>query len=128
MISFAWAQGIDCGLIGSGDETELQAVTNRRFYLNTANPAPCTGTITRWRVCYYGSDNTNILSYRSYTASYSLYRRMGSGRDVYYQRVSNVFRAVITTTTLANFDRILIAQLWMVLYKTASLVSMTPIT
>ena len=107
MISCAWAQGTDCGSIGSSDETELQAVTNRRFYLNTANLAPCTGTITSWRVCYYGPDNTNILlrsRSRSYTASYSLYRRMGSGRDVYYQRVSNVSRAVITTALLADYD------------------------
>ena len=68
------------------------------FYLNTANPAPCTGNITSWRVCYYQSVDQSRL--RAHWATYAVYRKMGSGtaeHGVQYERVSGVYRAVRVT-------------------------------
>ena len=70
------------------------------FYLNTANPAPCTGNITSWRVCYYQSTSTR--SFRSHWATYAVYRKTGSGIAEQYQRVSDVYRAVRITGALLN--------------------------
>ena len=97
------ATGTQCGTIGSSDAE--RPVTTRRdqmFYLNTANPAPCTGNITSWRVCYYGPDS---VEFSSYWAVYALYRKVGSGSNENYERVSELFKAVRATSSLANFDR-----------------------
>ena len=75
------------------------------FYLNTANPAPCTGNITSWRVCYYGptsTSSTGSRSLRSYWATYAVYQKMGTGADERYVRVSEVFKAV-RGSTFARF-------------------------
>ena len=72
--------------------------------MNTANPAPCAGNITSWRICYYGPSNVNQISSISYTSTYAVYRRMGSGGDVRYQNVSDAFRATVTTSRLAFSD------------------------
>ena len=73
-----------------------------RFYLNTANPAPCTGNITSWRVCYYGpGDSTSLLFLRSYLSVYAVYRRMGSGSNERYIRVSEMFTATVVTPAVA---------------------------
>ena len=95
------AQQESCGPIGNSDETAATPSRAQRFYLNTADPAPCTGNITSWRVCYYGPDNVNNDS-GSYWATYAVYRRMGSGNDVQYERVSEMFRAI---RTIARFTR-----------------------
>ena len=88
------AQQERCGSIGYNDETAATPSRTQLFYLNTANPAPCTGNITSWRVCYYGPNN--IDSAGSYWAIYAVYRRMGSGSNVSFVRVSEIFRAVRT--------------------------------
>ena len=88
-----------CGPIGTNDETEVSAVRDLRFYLNTANPAPCDGTITRWNYCYYGP---SFLYYASYRVTFAVYRRVASnGHDV-YQQISNTF----TVDRIALFDPI----------------------
>ena len=94
----------NCGTIGSSNIQPLSVETDRRFYLNTANPAPCAGNITSWRICYYGPSSVNQISSISYTSTYAVYRRMGSGGDVRYQRVSDAFRAIATTSRLAAVD------------------------
>ena len=68
--------------------------SDQMFYLNTANPAPCTGNITSWRVCYYEPffASTFLIRY-SYWATYAVYRRVESGSNVQYQRVSETFSA-----------------------------------
>ena len=81
-----------CGSIGNNTEDQLSVRGDERFYLNIANPAPCTGNITSWRVCYYGPNNPNDV--HSYWATYAVYRRMGSGEDEHYERVSEMFSAV----------------------------------
>ena len=86
-----------CGSIGDSDQRELNARTDQRFYLDINNPATCTGTITSWRVCYYGPDTVRS---GSYWATYAVYRRMGSGGDERYVRVSQLFSAVRAHSSL----------------------------
>jgi hypothetical protein len=78
--------------------------TDRMFYLNTANPALCSGNITNWRVCYYGPNRTsNSFTFaRSYWATYAIYRKVGTGVDERYVRVSEIFKAV-RGSTFARF-------------------------
>ena len=92
VLHFTLAQEGCSGFIGS-DDAETAAIPSRAqmFYLNTANPAPCTGNITSWTVCYYGPDVANHVG--KYLATYALYRRMGSGSSAHYVRVSETFRA-----------------------------------
>ena len=99
---FAWAHD-NCGSIGNNNETRATVETDRMFYLNTANPAPCTGNITSWTVCYYGPNDSLERDQRSYWATYAVYRVMGSGENERYERVSNMYSAVITTGRLAGF-------------------------
>ena len=78
--------------IGTDNETEFTAVRDHSFYLNTAHPAPCSGTITGWRYCYYRPSvlNETVTVYRT---SMAIYRRMldeDSGSYT-YERVSSVF-------------------------------------
>lgn len=91
------AQNTQCGSIGSSDQRELNGRTDQRFYLDAENPAMCTGTVTSWRVCYYGPDNARP---GSYWATYAVYRRMGSGGNERYERVSQMFSAVRATSSL----------------------------
>ena len=99
------AQQERCGSIGNNNETAVTPSRAQLFYLNTANPAPCTGNITSWRVCYYGPDTVNRVG--SYWATYAVYRRMGSGSSIRYVRVSEIFRAIRTVadfTVTASVD------------------------
>ena len=96
LVSVVSAQNT-CGSIGSSDKRELNGRTDRRFYLDANNPATCTGTVTNWRVCFYGPDN---LRMGSYWATYAVYRRVGSGGNERYQRVSQIFSAVRATSNL----------------------------
>ena len=100
---FAWAQD-NCGSIGQNDETRATVETDKMFYLNTENPAPCAGNITSWRVCYYGpNDNLGFLQ-RSYWATYAVYRIMGSGENERYERISEMYSAVRSTAGLTFAD------------------------
>ena len=70
---------------------EFSAIRDRRFYLNIADPAPCNGTITRWRYCYYGPSSLLSASYR---VTFAVYRNdMTDSGGLYYQRVSRTFTA-----------------------------------
>ena len=77
------------------------------FYLNTANPAPCTGNITSWRVCYYRPlfplFQTFSIRYYSYWATYAVYRKVESGSNVQYQRVSETFSATADNVIQGGF-------------------------
>ena len=85
--------------IGRNNESEQGVRTNQRFYLDVNNPATCNGTIINWRVCYYGRFDSVL---NSYWATYAVYRRMGSGVDESYEKVSELFRAVRTTLGIAD--------------------------
>ena len=91
------AQQESCGSIGSSNEVASAPSRAQLFYLNTANPAPCTGNITSWRVCYYGPDNVNGAG--SYWTTYAVYRSIGSGSNIRYVRVSEMFSAIRTIAT-----------------------------
>ena len=81
------------GFVGSNDaETAATPPRAQMFYLNTANPAPCTGNITSFIVYYYGPDIVSVVG--KYYATYALYRRMGSGSSTRHVRVSEMFRAI----------------------------------
>ena len=90
-----------CGTLGSSDNIAATRRRDHMFYLNTANPAPCSGNITSWRVCYYGPDT---IDFSSYWATYAVYRRIDSDSNGRYERISSTFRAVRATGLLANID------------------------
>ena len=92
------------GAIGNSDETAATPSRAQAFYLDTANPATCTGNITSWRVCYYGPDTVNTSG--SYWATYAVYQRIGSGNNVSYIRVSEMFRAIRTISRFTAADPI----------------------
>ena len=89
-----------CGAIGILDNRAATPSTAQLFYLNTANPAPCTGNVTSWRVCYYGPASINPIG--SYWATYAVYRRTGSGSNTRYIRVSELFSAIRTVPTFTG--------------------------
>ena len=96
------AQQERCGIIGNSDETAATPSRLQFFYLNAAYPAPCTGNITSWRVCYYEPDTLDISG--SYWATYAVYRR-NSGNSVRYVRVSEMFRAIRTVTNFISVEK-----------------------
>jgi hypothetical protein len=71
-------------IFGTNDETAYTAETNKRFYLNTADPAPCDGTINGWRYCFYNP--SSIGNNHIYRTTFAVYRSTDTG----YQRISNV--------------------------------------
>ena len=87
-----------CGLFGSSDESQVTVRRDQMFYLNIDNPAPCAGNVTSWRVCYYGPDN---VGFSTYWATYAVYRRINSQ---YYERVSEMYRAVRATGLISAID------------------------
>ena len=91
-----------CGLIGNDTaaKTQVTAAMDRRFYLNTANPAACNGTITSWRVCYYGPNSVDFETV--YWATYAVYRKNGTGENERYEKVSRMFSAVRTNSSVAR--------------------------
>ena len=98
------AQQERCGTIGNSNESAATPSRVQFFYLNAANPAPCSGNITSWRVCYYGPaivDNSG-----SYWATYAVYQRTESSSSVHYVRVSGMFRAVRTVERLVSTDQL----------------------
>ena len=105
MLCFSSAQPEQCSDSIGSDATEIGSTPSRAqlFYLNVANPAPCTGSITSWRVCYYGPDDVPSNSLVNYWATYAVYRRTGNGTNTSYIRVSEIFRATKTNLNLGNF-------------------------
>ena len=101
MLHLSSAQQQSSGSIGNSDETAGTASRAQLFYLDTANPATCTGNVTSWRVCYYGPDAINNTG--SYWATYAVYQRIGSGNSVNYMRVSEMFRAIRTVTLFTGY-------------------------
>ena len=94
------------GQIGTNNETNFGASRAKRLYLNTAAPAPCSGTITEGRICYYKPSNLNTG--KTYSAIVAVYR-LTNLRDssVQYNRISDVFNINLTgaeiSATSGNF-------------------------
>ena len=51
-------------------------------------------------MCYYGPDSVNSIG--SYWATYAIYRRIGSGSNTRYVRVSEMFSAVRTISRFTS--------------------------
>jgi hypothetical protein len=100
----ASAQQERCGSIGESNEIAGTPSRAQMFYLDTANPANCTGNIISWRVCYYGPNNVSAIG--SYWATYAIYRRTGSGNNIRHERVSQIFRATRTVSGLMGESNI----------------------
>ena len=83
--------------MGSNVSTAAQVSTRERFYLNTPRPAPINGTITHFRYCYYGEEDSDRNIYQALMA---LYRpEPGSGTN--YQRITDTV-SVIKRTPLSE--------------------------
>ena len=90
-------------MIGNSDETQGRPSGTEMFYLNTANPAPCSGTITSFRVCYYEPDDVRYN--HNFRATYAVYRRRFLDKNnMYYERVSEMFTALRSKTNFDNND------------------------
>ena len=75
--------------VGTNNEIAFTAERKESFYLNTAHPAPCNGTINSWRYCFY-NPSTSIYNNRIYSTSFAVYRAVGTGDSAHYLRVSNI--------------------------------------
>jgi hypothetical protein len=75
--------------IGSNNETEFTAatVTTPSIFLNTDYPATCSGTLERWRLCFYLPDTHEDGD--RYRLTLAVYRPMGSGNSTQYERVES---------------------------------------
>ena len=98
-------QAVKCdqcpGKIGINNETSVTCARNRRFYLNTAAPATCSGTVTSWRYCYY-PQNT-IRTNQDFYATLAVYRPMTSANgSVFYANVSNLLTITLPDTQLRD--------------------------
>ena len=78
-------QGQSCGVIGT-DAGGVEAYSQPNFYLNTQDPAPCSGTIDEFQYCYY---DTQIA--RSYGFTFAVFRETSMGE---YTKVSEAYTAV----------------------------------
>ena len=94
----------DCSSpLGTDDKREFTAARDLSFYLNTAHPAVCSGTVRSWRYCYYVPSvvNDTIDVYRT---SFAVYRRMMDSSGLYtYERVSRVFSITVNLVHNSSF-------------------------
>ena len=91
------AQTEPCGILGHDRQTAGNRRTNRRFYLNLEDPAPCNGTVSSWEYCYYRSNNRNAMEFR---APFGIYRQEGST----YRLVSYQINISITNEDIGKDD------------------------
>ena len=96
MLQLAYSQTFDCGEIGNplaiGQNTVRRSVSatqvSAAFYLDTNNSASCSGTVTRWRYCYFPSQAELDSPPSVQFAVYRLNQTTSS-----YDRVSRVYTA-----------------------------------
>ena len=96
-------QGVSCqcpGTIGTNNEREFDAKTTTRLYLNTAAPAPCSGTVSELRYCYYRPGD--LQDDVTYHATVAVYRPMNlNDGSVQYNRISDVFAISLTGANIS---------------------------
>ena len=96
MLKLTYSQTSDCGQIGNPLTSSQNAVrrsvsaaqVSAAFYLDTNNSANCSGTVTRWRYCYFPSQADLDAPPSIQFAVYRL-NQTNSG----YDRVSRVYTA-----------------------------------
>ena len=95
-------QAQQCSPFGSDNETEFTAaaVTTPSIFLNTNYSAPCSGTVERWKLCFYRPDTHEDGD--RYRVTLAVYRSMGTG----YERVGSSRRTftVDFPTQLSSFS------------------------
>ena len=94
------------GPIGTNNQTAFTVDRTHMFYLNTAAPAPCSGTVTRFRYCYYQPPSNESASY--HRATVAVYRKENfENGSFYYARASNMYtirRSRSRINNNGNFD------------------------
>ena len=100
-------RGQQCpGPVGTNRQTVFTVDRTHMFYLNTAAPAPCSGTVTRFRYCYYRPPSNDIGN--NHRATLAVYRRENfENGSFYYERVSNmdtIYRSRSNVNNNGNFE------------------------
>ena len=87
-------QAQQCSPFGSNNETEFTAasVTAPSIYLNTDHPAPCSGTVERWKFCFYRPDTHEDGD--RYRVRLAAYRSIESGNSTLYEIVGSSLRTI----------------------------------
>jgi hypothetical protein len=78
-------------IFGTNDETAYTAERDERFYLNTADPAPCNGTVNGWRYCFYNPND--VRNQRTYSTTFAVYRAVGTGYEIVSGSITTVSRS-----------------------------------
>ena len=82
-----------CGVIGDDTQLQFQVNATEMFYLDVDHPACCNGTITSWRVCYYGPADDDS---KPYCVKYAVYRPVVTeSNDTGYHLVPGSNRSTI---------------------------------
>ena len=85
--------------VGATVFTETNARTNNAFYLNSARPVSCNGTINSFSYCYY---RPSRRQFDVYVATFAVYRL--NSRGTAYNPVSEVFQARKTQKEISEID------------------------
>ena len=94
------------GKIGTNNETSFSAERNEQFYLNTAAPAPCNGTVTSWRYCYYKPGLDMIMNDHKFISFVAVYRQTTSlNGSISYTNVSSRLRISLTGKQIKDDTR-----------------------
>ena len=88
------SQPPQCGTVGCELQEAQTKLTNLAFYLNTLNPAPCSGNVTTWEYCYYQPD----VDADEYMAPFGIYRLNGSN----YELISEMFLIIISEDDIGS--------------------------
>ena len=87
------AQPFQCGTVGHDLQSSQTKLTDFGFYLNTQNPAPCSGNVTTWEYCYYQPDASLRMSLNvdaAFQVPFGIYRLNGSKiSDIFLISISN---------------------------------------
>ena len=89
-----------CTPVGSNNEMKSTAAAVRtpRIYLNTAYPATCSGTVERWRLCFYRPAAHEDGD--KYRLTLAVYRR----NNTQYEIVESSLRTITSTFPLQSSD------------------------
>ena len=85
-MAVASVYGQTCGIIGNNVEQSFVRDSDRRFFLNTQDPAQCNGTVNGFQYCYYSHSSIAV----SYAFTFAVYRETSPGS---YSNVSEAFTA-----------------------------------
>ena len=96
-MAVASVQGQTCGIIGNNVEQSFTREGDRRFFLNTQDPAECNGTVNGFQYCYYPRSSDAV----SYAFTFAVFRETSPGS---YNNVSEAFTAERYTNPATAFE------------------------